>query len=118
MDFSFSLDHITTQLNQTNELVTLLNEQDSFPTDAYFDIRSYLFRVKVEGTFLQENELFELYRSLITIQHIVVFIQQQDATRFEELHRLAKDILLFPQLIKHIDTILNKFGKIKGEVLL
>lgn len=113
MDFSFSLDHITTQLNQTNELVTLLNEQDSFPTDAYFDIRSYLFRVKVEGTFLQENELFELYRSLLTIQHIVVFIQQQDAKRFEELHRLAKDILLFPQLIKHIDTILNKFGKIK-----
>ena len=26
-------------------------ENDSFPTDAYFDIRSYLSRIQVEGSF-------------------------------------------------------------------
>jgi DNA mismatch repair protein MutS2 len=113
MAFSYSIKTISTQLKQTNELLTLLNEYDSFPTDAYFDIRPYLFRIKVEGTYLQETELFELYRSLITIHHIVQFIQQKDAKRFEELHLLAKDVLLFPEICKQIDAILTKFGRIK-----
>jgi DNA mismatch repair protein MutS2 len=113
MTFSDSLATIHTHVSQTNELVTLLNEHDSFPTDAYVDIRPALSRIRIEGTYLLENELFDLYRSLLTIQHIVQFIQQKDAKRFEQLHLLAKDVLLFPAITKHIDTILSKFGKIK-----
>ena len=113
MTFSDSLATIDTRLSQTNELLTLLNEHDSFPTDAYVDIRPALSRIRIEGTYLLENELFDLYRSLLTIQHIVQFIEQKDAKRFEQLHLLAKDVLLFPPITKHIDTILSKFGKIK-----
>ena len=113
MSFSNNIDTIQRNLCQTNEMLTLIQENDVFPLDLYADIRPYLSRIRVEGTFLQENELFDLYRSLLTMQQIVHFIHQQDIDRFPELHILAKDVKLFPEICRQIESILSKFGKIK-----
>ena len=68
---------------------------------------------------MDEQELFDLRRSLETIRDIVRFLQQSDEEEETEnspypaLRELAGDILVFPQLIARIDSILDKFGKIK-----
>ena len=69
--------------------------------------------------YMDEQELFDLRRSLETIRDIVRFLQQSDEEEETEnspypaLRELAGDILVFPQLIARIDSILDKFGKIK-----
>lgn len=111
--FSSDINTISTLVSQTQEFINLISENDSFPTDAYFDIRSYLSRIKIEGSFLTENELFEIQRSLLTIKEIIAFINSKEDKLYPELKALSKDILLFPPILQRIDTILNKFGKIK-----
>ena len=75
-------------------------------------------RVRVEGMYLDEQELFDLRRSLETIRDIVRFLQRETEeeetnTPYPSLQRLAGDIAVFPQLITKIDSILDKYGKIK-----
>ena len=119
MAFSDNFENINEQLNQITEFVRIIQEEDNFPDQHFFDVRSSLKRIRVEGMYLDEQELFDLHRSLETIRDIVKFLQQKDGDNKEEetpypsLHRLAGDIAVFPQLITKIDQILDKYGKIK-----
>lgn len=73
--------------------------------------------------YMDEQELFDLRRSLETIRDIVRFLQQTDDEEdtdndethspYPALHELAGDIMVFPQLITRINNILDKFGKVK-----
>lgn len=69
--------------------------------------------------YLDEQELFDLRRSLETIRDIVRFLQKSDDDEEEGtspypcLKRLAGDITVFPQLIAKINGILSPYGKIK-----
>ncbi|UVV77939.1 hypothetical protein NXW84_11680 [Bacteroides fragilis] len=66
---------------------------------------------------MDEQELFDLRRSLETIRDIIRFLQRNDEEEsdcpYPSLKKLAGDITVFPQLITKIDGILNKYGKIK-----
>ena len=67
--------------------------------------------------YLDEQELFDLRRSLETIRDIVRFLQKSDddeeerASPYPCLKRLAGDITVFPQLITKINGILSPYGK-------
>lgn len=64
---------------------------------------------------MDEKELFDLKRSLQTIHDIIRFFQpgEDEEIKYPALTALAGDILVFPQLVGRIDTILDKFGKVK-----
>ena len=118
MDFSDNYEMVNELLNQTTEFVRIIQEEDSFPDQYFFDVRLSLKRVRVEGMYLDEQELFDLRRSLETIRDIVRFLQRETEeeetnTPYPSLQRLAGDIAVFPQLITKIDSILDKYGKIK-----
>lgn len=118
MSFSDSHEHVEELLNQTTEFVRIIQEEDSFPDQFFFDVRPSLKRVRVEGMYMDEQELFDLRRSLETIRDIVRFLQRDNEDEesdipYPSLKRLAGDIAVFPQLITKIDGILNKYGKIK-----
>lgn len=122
MDFSDNYDDINRQLEQVTEFVRIIQEEDDFPSQYFFDVRLSLKRIRVEGMYMDEQELFDLRRSLETIRDIVRFLQQTDDELAEDdevhspypaLYELARDIMVFPQLITRINNILDKFGKIK-----
>lgn len=116
MNFSDSFNEIEERLNQTNEFVRIIQEEDSFPAQYFFDVRSSLKRIRVEGMYLDEQELFDLRRSLETIRDIIRFLSSEDEEEnnpYPNLKRLAGDIAVFPQLITRINSILNQYGKIK-----
>ena len=116
-EMSFSADYrrVSEQLNQTNEFVSILHGEKEFPAAYFFDVRYSLKRIRPEGTYLDEKELFDLKRSLQTIQHIVYFFRTEkgEAVAFPALSALASDVPLFPQIITAIDALLDKSGKIK-----
>ena len=118
MNFSEQHEEVEEKLNQVTEFVRIIQEEDGFPDQFFFDVRPSLKRVRIEGMYLDEQELFDLRRSLETIRDIVRFLhrnedEEENNTPYPSLKRLAGDIAVFPQLIGKIDGILNKYGKIK-----
>jgi DNA mismatch repair protein MutS2 len=138
MTLSANFTFIQKQLYQTHEFTRIIQEEDSFPSDYFFDVRDSLKKIRIEGTYLIEKELFDIRRSLETINAIVRFFtprpseggagrqsyQPQQAKspsgdlgvikgNYPHLQELASGVASFPQLTKQIDTILDKFGKIR-----
>ena len=119
MTFSESYEDINQRLEEVAEFVRIIQEEDDFPNQYFFDVRPSLKRIRIEGMYLEEQELFDLRRSLETIRDIVRFLQRDEEDEEETnspypaLKELAGDIIVFPQLISRINNILDKFGKIK-----
>lgn len=115
--FSDIHSEIEERLSQVTEFIRIIQEEDSFPDQYFFDVRPSLKRIRVEGMYLDEQELFDLRRSLETIRDIVKFLshnnEEEEDSLYPYLKKLAGDIAVFPQIIGKIDGILNKFGKIK-----
>lgn len=121
MQFSDSFEEINTALEQVTEFIRIMQESDEFPCQYFFDVRPSLKRIRIEGLYMDESELFDLRRSLETIRDIIRFLQQTDEveegeeihSQYPALYELTRDILTFPLLISQINQILDKFGKIK-----
>lgn len=117
MAFSDQYEVVTEKLNQLTEFIRIIQEEDDFPDQYFFDVRHSLKRVRVEGLYLDEQELFDLRRSLETIRNIVRFLcgkeEEESDSPYPTLRKLAGDIAVFPQLITRIDGILDKYGKVK-----
>ena len=123
MGFTDNFEEINRRLEQTTEFVRIIQEENGFPDQYFFDVRMSLKRIRVEGLYLDEQEVFDLRRSLETIRDIVRFLQQTDKeednvqenekTPYPALRELAGDIIVFPQIISRINALLDKFGKIK-----
>ncbi len=118
--FSANFDEVGRRLEQVVEFTRVLQEADDFPSQNFFDVRPSLKRIRIDGTYMDEQELFDLHRSLGTIRDIVYFLRQTDEEEGEETHspypnlyELAGDIIVFPQIISRIDAMLDKFGKMK-----
>ena len=117
----FSTNYITVceQLEQVREFRRLQQEADNFPMQYFFDVRAAVSRIRLEGTHLEEEEVWDLRRSLETINNIVQYLNRGE-TMDEEvvhpypaLHRMTEGVMTFPAIIRRIDSILDKFGKIK-----
>ena len=120
MAFSDDYREIDRRLEQVMEFISILQGEDDFPSQYFFDVRSSLKRIRVEGLYMDESELFDLRCSLETIRDVVRFLRQTDDEEDEEAHspypalyELADEVMVFPMLIARINDILDKFGKVK-----
>ena len=116
MAFSADADVVNEQLQQVREFRKLQAGKEPLQLNFFFDVREAIQRIRLENTHLEENELFDLRRSLETIGNIVNFLNkgnEEDEVPYPALHRLAEDVMTFPAMIRRIDSILDKYGKIK-----
>ena len=116
MAFSGDVAVINTMLRQTREFRRLQEESDDFPLQFFFDMRESVKRIRLEGTHLEENEIFDLRRSLETISAIVRFLDRgsdEGVYDYPTLHELTEGVLTFPEILRRIDQILDKYGKVK-----
>ena len=108
-------------LSQVREFRRLQEEKDDFPMQYFFDVRESIKRIRLENTHLEENEVWDLRRSLQTIADIVKYLRKESGDGSQEtvdypypaLQRLTEGVTTFPAMIRRIDSILDKFGKIK-----
>ena len=120
LSFSANVSEVTEWLDQVREFRRLRQESDDFPMQYFFDVREAIYRIRLEGTHLEEEEVWDLRRSLETINNIVRYLNRTDSDDsadgeypYPALHRLTEDVTTFPAVIRRIDSILDKFGKIK-----
>ena len=121
-EIAFSTDcyEINEWLNQVREFRRLKEEKDDFPMQFFFDVREAVTRIRMEGTHLEEDEVWDLRRSLETIANIVRYLNrgegidnEPEESPYPALQRLTEGVVTFPAVIRRIDSILDKFGKIK-----
>ena len=124
MQFMTDLHLLRERQEQTREFLQILEGEEEFPVQDFYDVRPAIRRIRVEGTYLDENELFDLKRSLATLIAIVQFLNKGDEEEtdggtegyhgpYPALHRLAEGVAVFPQIVRRIDGILDRYGKIK-----
>ena len=116
MRFSASFDDIQLQLNRVDEFVRILQEEDLFPSDHFYDVRPMLARIRVVGTWIDISTMFQLKRSLQTINSIVSFLKKDDDSKpiYPHLLSLTNNVVLYPEVTKRIDTIIDANGEIKN----
>lgn len=122
-EMSFLTDYasIEGRLGETDEFVRLLRVEQNFPNDFYFDVREPLQRIRIPGMYMGEEELFALRRSLDTIGRMLSLLRRQSddggvdgaVSLYPRLRALAGDVEAFPQIIRAIDAIVDKFGHVK-----
>ena len=122
MTFSTDCREVNEWLTQVREFRRLRDTKDDFPMQYFFDVREAVSRIRLENTHLEEDEVWDLRRSLETIANIVRYLNQTEDDEQEDedkrypypaLHRLTDGVMTFPATIRRIDSILDKFGKIK-----
>ena len=112
--FSTDFDTIVWQLSQVDEMNTLLTEkEETLPLGSTSDLREAFARTRIEGTWLDVIDLDAVRKNIRMIEQVSQFLLRQDEVRFPTLRCLAKDILNFPEVLRKIDLLLNKFGEIK-----
>lgn len=128
MDFSADFQQIATWMKENREMRRIIEEEEDFELSGFYDVRDSLKRVRLEGTWMEEGELFDLRRSLATIDSLVRFLYRgeplEDKAESEEdlelkkwsypaLHNLADGIATFPVIIQQIDQIIDKYGHMR-----
>ena len=128
ISFSADVETVNEWLRQTREFRQLQEEDEDFPLQYFFDMRVSVARIRLENTHLEENELFDLYRSLMTINDIVKFLRKTetgdiidaddegtntDKPKYPALFRLTEGVCTFPTLTHRISQLLDKFGKMR-----
>ena len=117
--FSDDASVINEAMAQVREMRRMMQATEKPEMNYFFDVRESVARLRMENTHLEEDELFDLRRSLETIGIIVAFLNKNNGDDekpeflYSALHRMAEDVLTFPAIIRRIDSILDKFGKIK-----
>ena len=113
ISFMNQIEEIDLQTGLTEEFLRIIREHDNFPTTFYFDMRKSLNKIRIEGTFLEVLEVFDLKRSLETLKGIVSFFNAAKTDAFPLLKAKAGNVSNFNEILREIDRILTKFGTIK-----
>jgi len=111
--FSEKIEIISEQLSATSEFQHLLKFEENFPADNYYNISECLNKIRIEGTFPEIRELFDLKRSLETIKSILNFFRNRDENTYPILRKMCGSVKNYPYVLDAIDRIIDKHGNIK-----
>jgi len=114
MIFSTNYDTIQELLNRCQEFVYIKTSSESFPDCYFYDARPALKKTRIEGIWLDESEVFNLRRSLASINQLVYFFTKEEKDGlYPSLSKLATETPVYPGVLKAIDAILSITGTIK-----
>ncbi|MFT3739781.1 MAG: hypothetical protein QM786_13575 [Breznakibacter sp.] len=103
MSFSSDFGEVTAKLELTSELLCILSQADNLPTIVFADVRDALKKIRVEGLFLEEKELFDLRRSLASIRDLVRFLASKNVDEYPRLKHEAEGVEMHPFIVDRIE---------------
>ncbi len=106
-------DLLSNELSATYEFQQLLLLEEKFPSEHYYKISDSLNKIRIEGTFPEVQEVFDLKRSLETVKTILNFFNGKDAGKYPVLRKICSPVKIYPYVLEAIDRIIDKKGIIK-----
>lgn len=114
MEYSTNFEEIQLRLDQVHEMQSTILYDDQIPVQDLYDIRSTLTRIRLDGTFIEIDELSELRAILSTIIQIFVYFRvKNDEGKYPSIWDLCKDLVLEKQLLEAINKIIDPKGQLK-----
>ena len=111
--FIDNFEQLSHKLSATYEFQQILIFEDFFPSEHYYKISDCLNKIRIEGTFPEVQEVFDLKRSLETVKTILNFFRNKDAVKYPVLRSMCSSIKTYPYVLEAIDRIIDKRGVIK-----
>ena len=114
-DLAYQTDaaEIAYRLKQVSEIGQIIDTELQLPGEDFFDMRVAMHRIKVQGVYLEEQEMWEMKRSLDTLHSWIAVIRNDEATPYPALDRLSEGVFTFHSVTRRIEEILDKYGHVK-----
>src|SRR5450759_2730073 len=100
-------------LSATYEFQQILVFEDFFPSEHYYKISDCLNKIRIEGTFPEVQEVFDLKRSLETVKTILNFFRSKNEVKYPVLRSMCSSVKTYPYVLETIDKIIDKRGVVK-----
>ena len=113
ISFLTGYDDIELRLQQTGEFRRILLFGDDFPLGHISDATPWLKKLRVEGTFMELNELFELKRSLDTARGIINWFRGKNAESYPALASLSGTASVPAFVRDRLAALLTREGRMK-----
>ncbi len=104
---------VAERLALCDELRTALMMESDFPGGEYVDTDSLLHKVEIAGAFLEVEEIVALRRALVAVRDLVQFFDNRSEEQYPRLKAFSAGVSGFPEIINHIDSLIDRFGKVK-----
>jgi DNA mismatch repair protein MutS2 len=111
--FIDNYEHLLQMLSATSEFQQILIFEIQFPSEHYYKISDCLNKIRIEGTFPEVQEVFDLKRSLETVKTILNFFRLKDASKYPVLQSMCGSVKTYPYVLDAADRIIDKKGIIK-----
>jgi DNA mismatch repair protein MutS2 len=111
--FNNRFDILKKILGQAEEFRQILMFGKPFPAQNYFNLIPELERIAIPGTFIYQENLFDLKTSLESINDVLVYLKELHESRFPLLLQILSNVEVDRQIMREIDRIINEKGQIK-----
>ncbi len=110
--FTTSAQEIERRLSLADEMRVLLEMEHDFPGGDYPDTDHVVAKLRVEGAFLDVEEVVVLRRALATVGEIAAFIGGRERD-YPALHARTRGVEAFPEIVQRIDGLVDRFGEVR-----
>lgn len=112
-DFCTDREELKYRLLLTDEMRVISMLESGFPDSGYVDTSDFLARLESTSYCLDITSIIKLRTSLETLRQIQSFFKKTKDNQYPGLKRLIEPLILFPEVSRRIDSILDRFGEVK-----
>lgn len=109
--FSCSHEEIIWRHSICEEVRSALMMENEFPKEEFVEFGDIAVRLSVVGVFLEPEELIVLRNGLVSVGGVVGFFEKRE--QYPLMREFMDGISDFPEIVNHINTIIDRFGKVK-----
>ncbi len=111
MRFETVFDRIERKVSQVFEFLEILKYEQPFPAQNYFNLIPELQRIRLSGTYILQEQLFDLKSSLESLNEVIVYLQKLDSAKYTLLSELVEDKRVDRVILNEIYSIIDEKGE-------
>ena len=117
MEFSGNRDEVVARLEETAEMVRIIEGEFDFPIGNIHDMDHVIGAMRMEGTHVSAQELLRLRASMETMSEIASFFKSarddEGKSTYPRLDAVALTLITFPSLVSEINRVIDRWGNVK-----
>jgi len=111
--FSSAAEEVEKRLTLCDEMRLIIMFENGFPDSGFTDCIPFLIPLENEHTHIDLPSLAVLRNSLDTLRKTVHFFDSLPDGRYPFLREMTRPIATFPEVLRRIDVILDKYGEVR-----
>ncbi|MBE0638540.1 MAG: Smr/MutS family protein [Bacteroidales bacterium] len=113
MRFDANFSQIERKVGQAAEFLRILKYENPFPAQNYFNLVPELHRIKLPGTYIFQEQLFDLKSSLETLNEVLTYLKSLNIENYPLLRAVTGDLAVDRDIMRAIGRIIDEKGNIK-----